>query len=117
MVETFHQESFLVHIGKAQRALDLLAAPCLAPVGNGIDQKTDHLEVVDKVDPAETDNFLFPSAVGVVIDDAGYAAYDLLVAVDQIEHLFTEFQGGILVAERVALIGMKGRNPIRTKLI
>ena len=104
VVESFHQEAFLVEVRKAEGAFDLGAAARLAPSRYGVGEQADHFEVVDEIDPAEADHFLFPALVGVMVDDTRYAAHDFTVAIGEVKYSFAEFKRRILVAQRIVFV-------------
>ena len=112
-VEIFHQQAFLVHVRKTERALDLLAASLPPENDYGVDEGADDFGVVDEIDPAEADNLLFPARIGLVVDDGRNAADDFAIAYGQVAGALAELQGGVLVAQRIEFVRMKGGDPVR----
>ena len=95
LVESFHQKSFRIEIGKAQRADDFLHAVCPSEVLHGGDQGTGHFGVVDGVEPAETNLVMLPGLVGLVIDYCCYASGRNPVQKGHIQLEFAESRSGI----------------------
>ena len=117
LVETLHQQPFLVHVGETPRAVHRLQTLLAAPLGHGIDQCLSYFYVVYHVQPAEADILLVPVAVGVVVYDAGNTSDYSTILVSQPVAALAVGECGIGLTQRVHLIRIQRRDIQRVVLV
>ena len=117
-VEAFDQHSLGIHIGEAQRADNLLHALLTAIILHGGKQGTEHLHVVDEIEPSETDDGPIPLVIITMVHDGSHTTYQLALLVCQKILCLAELKRGILVfAQRVQFVAIQIRGIIRTAFI
>ena len=78
-VKALHQHPLPVHVGEAQRAVDLRAAQLTGPVLHRLEQGGGYLPVVDEVHLRETQAVGTPLVVGFTAEDGTDAAHQRAV--------------------------------------
>ena len=78
-VKALHQHPLPVHVGEAQRAVDLRAAQLTGPVLHRLEQGGGYLPVVDEVHLRETQAVGTPLVVGLTAEDGTDAAHQRAV--------------------------------------
>ena len=118
VLKPFDQQTFLVHIRKAQRTFQLGHFLRLAPFGHLADERAEQCFVFDEIQPAETNNLLVPVCVGVIINNSRDSAYDFAGFVaSQPIHCVTELECGILAGKDTELVRVQRRHPVGSILV
>ena len=76
----------MVEIGEANRTIQREHTLALTPLGNSIQQRLEHVVVVDKIKPSEATLLNPPCIVGTMVYDTHYAAHYLPIAVGYVCH-------------------------------
>ena len=103
-LEAVGQHALGVHVGESQRADNLLHALAAAIVLDGCEEGTEHIDVVDEVEPSEAHSWPLPLLVVAAVDDGGHTSHHLPLLQGQIVLHVAEFKGGI----RILRPGRKG---------
>ena len=99
MLEPLDKETFLVHVGKAQRTFYGIAPVLAAKAFDSTEQGVKHLCILDEVQPTKTDYIDAPFGVGTMVDDGTDTANDCVSAQRQIALKVAELTGRILSRE------------------
>ena len=112
-VKALNKQTLGVQVGKAQGSGQMFHTLALTPTGHGVDERVDHLGIVDKVDVTEARLLFVVALVDQMIDDAGDASHDFLVAVSQEIGCLAEVKCRVLVrTQGVHFIGDQWRNVV-----
>ena len=96
LVKAFNQHTFRVHVREAQWTDHFRHTFFAAPLLDGIEQCTRHVNVVDEVYPAKTYALAVPAFVGTAVNDGGNTTDNLAVAIGQEIICFAKLKGSIL---------------------
>ena len=96
-VESPREHAFRVHVGESQRSHHFLHAVLAAEVLNGLEQGGAHLDVVDEVDPSESDRLPSPFLVGPLVDDGCHAAGQFSVFIGEVIFCVAKVEGRVLL--------------------
>ena len=107
-VEALHQHALPVKVGKAQRAVYLVAALFLGPALHRGEQGVGHLFVVDEVHLREAHAVGVPLLVGLVAENGADAAHHLPIAHGHPAAGLAVFKGGVFLFVPVAHVVVKG---------
>ena len=117
-VETLDEQTFAVGIDETQGAGNLVHALFTTPVLDGLQQGRTYLDIIDEVEPAETDGTTVPTLIGTVVDDRRHAASHLSVFISQEVLGLTAFKRRVLVAsEGGHLIGIQKGHGVFTAAV
>ena len=112
--ESLDEHAFAVGIGKAHRTNHLVHAPLASPLGNGVEQRLRHLDIVDEIEPSEAHALGLPTLVGLAVDDGSHAPHGLSVAVGhEIVGLAVVERSVLVVAQRKFLVTVEIRHIVR----
>ena len=106
-VEALHQHALPIQIGKAQRAMDLIAALFPGPALHRGKQGVGHLLVINKIHLREPHPVGVPFLIGLVAEDGADAAHHLAVAHGQPAAGLAVFKGRVFLFVPVAHIVVK----------
>ena len=109
--KTLNQQTFAVHIGKAQRTFHLLRTARFSPFNHLVYQCFGHIEIFYEVYPAKAHHFLSPLLIGIAVDDGSHAAHHFIVPESQVQFPVTKSQGRILVTQRLVFVVLQCGHP------
>ena len=111
LVESPDEHTLRVHIGKSKRTYHILHAFLAAIFLNGIQKSLRNLTVVDEVNPSESDGFLSPLAVCLMVDDSSNATCQLSILIGKIILCLAELERSVLIlAQGIHFVAEKIRH-------
>ena len=117
-VETLHEHSLTVGIGKAHRTHHLGHSPLAPPVLYSMNQRLAHLKIIDEIEPSEPHDLLLPALVSLAVDDGSDAPHHLTILPSQEIPRLAVFKRGIpIMPQRVHLVKMQIRHIIRVVFV
>ena len=81
LVESFDQHTFMIHIRKSQRAVNLFHSLFFSPFFNGVEQSVYDFCVIDEIQKTEAGALLVPHFVTTAVNHSGNTADDFTVFV------------------------------------
>ena len=110
-VESFNKHSLRIEICKSERTDDLLHSARLSESHDSIEKSLGYFQVIDEIDPSETDLIDLPCLICLVIYDCGHSAYYISILICKIELGITEFESTILfLVECIEIVPRHARN-------
>ena len=118
LLETLDEHSLAVGIGEAHWACHLGHSALAAPLFNSFQQRFRYLQVVDEVEPAVSHHLLFPSFVGIEVDDCSHTPHRFAVFISNEIVCFALLERCVLpLVKRVHLVKEKVWHIVRVVFI
>ena len=111
LIETPGKHSLRVHIGKSKRTYHILHTFLFTILFHSIQQSLRNLTVVNEVNPSESDGFLSPLIVCLMVDDSSNATCQLSILIGKIILCLTELERSVLIlAQGIHFVAEKIRH-------